>query len=105
MVEIPAEHQREAGERDFNLVDVREINEWEICRIPGATLIPKGEFLMGEALTDLPQDKQTVFYCKSGIRSAEVLALAKAAGFADAIHVGGGVTAWVSQIDPSQPDY
>ncbi|MFZ1361959.1 MAG: adenylyltransferase/sulfurtransferase MoeZ [Candidatus Nanopelagicales bacterium] len=97
--------EREAGERDFNLVDVREINEWEICRIPGATLIPKGEFLMGEALTDLPQDKQTVFYCKSGIRSAEVLALAKAAGFADAIHVGGGVTAWVSQIDPSQPDY
>lgn len=97
--------EREAGERDFNLVDVREVNEWEICRIPGATLIPKGEFLMGEALTDLPQDKQTVFYCKSGIRSAEVLALAKAAGFSDAIHVGGGVTAWVSQIDPSQPDY
>lgn len=97
--------EREAGERDFNLVDVREVNEWEICRIPGATLIPKGEFLMGEALTDLPQDKQTIFYCKSGIRSAEVLALAKAAGFSDAIHVGGGVTAWVSQIDPSQPDY
>lgn len=97
--------ERDAGERDFNLVDVREVNEWEINRIPGSTLIPKGEFLMGEALTALPQDKQTVFYCKSGVRSAEVLALAKSAGFADSIHVGGGVVAWVNQIDPSQPDY
>lgn len=97
--------ERDAGERDFNLVDVRETNEWEISRIPGASLVPKGEFIMGEALQDLPQDKQTVFYCKSGIRSAEVLALAQAAGFSDAIHVGGGVSAWVSQIDPSQATY
>ena len=96
---------RDAGEQDFYLVDVREPNEWEISRIPGAELIPKGEFLMGDALGQLPQDKPTVFYCKSGIRSAEVLALAKSAGFADSIHVGGGVSAWVNQVDPSQPTY
>jgi molybdopterin/thiamine biosynthesis adenylyltransferase/rhodanese-related sulfurtransferase len=96
---------RESGEANFVLIDVREPNEWDISRIPGAELIPKGEFMMGDALSKLPQDKQTVIYCKSGIRSAEVLALAKAAGFADAVHVGGGVAAWVSQIDPSQPTY
>ena len=55
---------------------------------------------MGDALSKLPQDKPTVLYCKVGGRSAEVLALVKAAGFADAIHVGGGVSAWVNQIDP-----
>lgn len=96
---------RERGDDEFYLVDVREPNEWEISRIPGADLIPKGEFLMGDALSRLPQDKPTVLYCKVGGRSAEVLALVKAAGFADAIHVGGGVAAWVNQVDPSQPSY
>ncbi len=96
---------KDNGEKDFYLVDVREPNEYEINRIPGAVLIPKGEFLTGEALAKLPQDKQVVFHCKSGVRSAEVLAIAKGAGFADAVHVGGGVVAWVDQIDPSQPAY
>ncbi|MGA9148585.1 MAG: adenylyltransferase/sulfurtransferase MoeZ [Candidatus Nanopelagicales bacterium] len=96
---------RDRGEQSFVLVDVREPNEWDISRIPGAELIPKGEFLMGDALSKLPQDKPTVLYCKVGGRSAEVLALVKAAGFSDAIHVGGGVSAWVNQIDPSQPTY
>ena len=68
-------------------------------------LIPKGEFLTGEALGKLPQDQQVVLHCKSGQRSAEALAVVKGAGFADAVHVGGGVVAWVNQIDPSQPAY
>ncbi len=97
--------EREAGERDFTLIDVREPNEYEINQIPGAVLVPKGEFLNGNALGDLPSDKPIVLHCKSGVRSAEVLAIVKGAGYADAVHVGGGVVAWVSQIDPSQPAY
>ena len=73
--------------------------------IPGAVLIPKGEFLNGSAFSELPSDKQLVLHCKTGVRSAEVLAVLKGAGFADAVHVGGGVSAWVNQIDPSQPTY
>lgn len=96
---------RERGERDFVLVDVREPNEYEINRIPGSVLIPKGEFLNGSALEKLPQDKQVVLHCKVGGRSAEALAVVKGAGLADAVHVGGGVAAWVNQIDPSQPAY
>jgi adenylyltransferase/sulfurtransferase len=90
---------------DFLLVDVREPNEFEIVAIPGALLIPKGEFLDGSALERMPIDRQVVAYCKTGIRSAEVLAVLKGAGFADAVHVGGGVSAWVNQIDPSLPAY
>jgi adenylyltransferase/sulfurtransferase len=90
---------------DIFLVDVREPNEYEIVSIPGATLIPKGEFLNGSALERLPQDKKIVLHCKSGVRSAEALAVVKNAGFSDAVHVGGGVLAWVNQIDPSQPSY
>jgi molybdopterin/thiamine biosynthesis adenylyltransferase/rhodanese-related sulfurtransferase len=97
--------ERENGERDFLLVDVREPNEREINEIPGSVLIPKGDFLNGTAIESLPQDKPLVFYCKAGGRSAEVLAVAKGAGFGDAIHVGGGVSAWVNQVDPSQPSY
>lgn len=97
--------EREAGERDFVLVDVREPNEAEINQIPGAVLIPKGDFLNGSALEKLPADRQIVMHCKTGVRSAETLAIVKGAGYADAVHVGGGVVAWVSQIDPSQPTY
>jgi len=97
--------ERDEGTRDFVLVDVREPNEAEINHIPGAVLIPKGEFLNGHALEQLPSDKQIVMHCKTGVRSAETLAIVKGAGYADAVHVGGGVAAWVNQIDPSQPSY
>jgi len=44
-------------------------------------------------------------HCKSGVRSAECLAILKSAGFADATHVAGGVIAWAKQIDKSLPVY
>ncbi|HEX9541408.1 MAG TPA: adenylyltransferase/sulfurtransferase MoeZ [Streptosporangiaceae bacterium] len=93
------------GDDNIFLVDVREPNEYEIVSIPGSVLIPKGEFLSGAALERLPQDRRIVLHCKSGARSAECLAIVKDAGFADAVHVGGGVLAWVSQVDPSLPSY
>ncbi len=90
---------------DIFLVDVREPNEYEIVSIPGSVLIPKDQFLTGSALERLPQDKKIVLHCKSGARSAECLAVVKGAGYSDAVHVGGGVLAWVSQVDPSLPTY
>jgi molybdopterin/thiamine biosynthesis adenylyltransferase/rhodanese-related sulfurtransferase len=97
--------ERAEGTRDFVLVDVREPNEYEINKIPDSILIPKGDFLNGQDLERLPADKQVVMYCKTGVRSAETLAIVKGAGYADAVHVGGGVSAWVNQVDPSQPSY
>jgi sulfur-carrier protein adenylyltransferase/sulfurtransferase len=94
----------DAGD-DFILVDVREPNEYEIVSIPGSVLIPKGEFLSGGALARMPQDKRIVLHCKTGARSAECLAVLKGAGFGNAVHVGGGVVAWVNQIEPDKPVY
>src|ERR1700742_741158 len=104
---ITAKDLKNMMDNDENifLVDVREPNEYEIVSIPGATLIPKGEFLSGAALERLPQDKRIVLHCKSGARSAECLAITKNAGFSDAVHVGGGVLAWINQVDPSLPAY
>ena len=96
--------ERAAGSRDFVLVDVREPVEWSIVAIDGSEFIPKGEFLTGEAFEKLPQDKQVVLYCRSGGRSAEALVAAQGAGF-DAIHVGGGIIAWVSEFEPDKPTY
>jgi len=87
------------------VIDVREPAEFEILQIPGARLIPKGDILSGEALSLLPNDKRIVLNCKTGVRSAEALAAVKQAGYADAVHVQGGVLAWQAQVDPSLPTY
>ncbi|HVV30016.1 MAG TPA: adenylyltransferase/sulfurtransferase MoeZ [Mycobacteriales bacterium] len=93
------------GGQDPYIIDVREPAEYEIVKIPGSHLVPKGEIVNGSALAALPHDRKIVLHCKSGARSAEALAVLKDAGFADAVHVQGGVLAWVSQVDPSLPTY
>lgn len=93
------------SKEDFYLIDVREPSEFEIVRIPGSHLLPKQGFLDGTALADLPQDKPIILHCKSGVRSAECLAILKGAGFSGATHVSGGVIAWAKQIDTSLPVY
>src|SRR4051794_17191739 len=100
--------RRRRGEDDFVLVDVREPGEWEIVRIPGSVLVPLGRLRDGGAgaeLAGIGGGKPIVLHCKSGGRSAEALRLAHAAGFTDAVHVTGGVLAWIEQIDPGQPRY
>ncbi|MDA3627608.1 adenylyltransferase/sulfurtransferase MoeZ [Saccharopolyspora oryzae] len=92
------------GEK-FELIDVREPHEYEIVKIEGSKLIPKDRILSGEALAELPQDRKIVLHCKSGARSAEALAALHKAGFADAVHVGGGVLGWANEVDPSLPTY
>jgi molybdopterin/thiamine biosynthesis adenylyltransferase/rhodanese-related sulfurtransferase len=96
---------RERGEDDFVLIDVREPGEYEIVQIDGSILIPKGKFLDGSAIGDLPTDKRIILHCKVGGRSAEALAVVKGAGFNDAVHVGGGILAWVTQVEPHKPAY
>ena len=93
------------GDDNIFLVDVREPNEYEIVSIPGAVLIPKDQFLTGAALERLPQDRRIVLHCKSGVRSAECLAVVQNAGFSDAVHLGGGVLSWVNTVDPALPVY
>ena len=87
------------------LIDVREPVEWEINRISGAVLIPKSDFDSGAAQSRLPQDATVVLYCKSGVRSAQVLAALHEAGFPGALHLQGGIVAWAAQLDPDMAMY
>ncbi|CAM4164506.1 putative adenylyltransferase/sulfurtransferase MoeZ [Mycobacterium basiliense] len=87
------------------LIDVREPVEWEIVHIDGAQLIPQSLINSGEGLARLPQDRKPVLYCKTGVRSAEALAVLKKAGFADAVHLQGGIVAWAKQMQPGMVMY
>jgi sulfur-carrier protein adenylyltransferase/sulfurtransferase len=87
------------------LIDVREPVEWDINHIDGAQLIPKSLINSGEGLAKLPQDRMPVLYCKTGVRSAEALAALKQAGFADAVHLQGGIVAWAKQMQPDMVMY
>ncbi|WP_457962977.1 molybdopterin-synthase adenylyltransferase MoeB [Arthrobacter sp. D1-29] len=96
---------RKAGLKDFDLVDVRESGEHDIVRIEGSVLIPQGRILAGEAWAELPQDKDIVFHCKAGTRSATVLEAARKAGYQRVSHLDGGILAWVRDVEPQKPVY
>ncbi|MDT5338548.1 MAG: sulfur-carrier protein adenylyltransferase/sulfurtransferase, partial [Mycobacterium sp.] len=93
------------SDRKVALIDVREPVEWDINHISGAELIPKSVIDTGDGLAKMPQDRTAVLYCKTGVRSAEVLAAVKKAGFADALHLQGGIVAWAKQLEPDMVMY
>ena len=87
----------------FKLIDVREPFEWDICRIPGATLIPLGQ--LPARLSELDSADEIVLQCKSGMRSAKALRMLQEAGFGKLWNVEGGIAAWADDVDPSVPKY
>jgi adenylyltransferase/sulfurtransferase len=94
---------RLARHDDFDLVDVREPHEWDICRIPGARLAPLSSF--AESLRTLDSARDVVLYCKSGVRSARALKQLQAAGFRRVWNLTGGILRWSDDVDPSVPKY
>lgn len=94
-----------ASSDQFVLVDVREPAEWEINHIDGAVLIPKSLIDSGAGLSQIPADRIPVLYCKTGVRSAEVLDVVRSAGFGDALHLRGGIVAWGTQFEPDMVMY
>ncbi len=97
--------QRELGECDFLLIDVREPNEHAIVSIDGAELIPQGRILDGSVLNELPRHRPIVLLCKSGVRSANCQAALLAAGFPDVSNLSGGILQWVDRIEPHKHRY
>ncbi len=79
---------------DYLLIDVREPDEHAALSIPGSVLAPKGTFEDGSVFASLPGDKEIILHCRSGVRSAQCLALLKNAGFNNSRHLKGGIIAW-----------
>lgn len=93
---------RDAKKPHF-LLDVRQPEEYEICRIDGATLIPLGE--LPRRLGDLPKDKTIVVHCHHGGRSMQAVRFLREQGYETAVNLAGGIDAWSEEIDPSVPRY
>jgi len=88
------------------ILDVREPREFEICRIPGSTLIPLGD--LPKRLVEIPQGPgapDVIVHCKMGGRSAKAVALLKEKGFTRVSNLGGGILAWIDRVDPTLPKY
>lgn len=93
--------------KDFVLVDVRNPNEYEIAKIPGAVLVPLPDIEQGlgvEKVKQLLNGHRLIAHCKMGGRSAKALGILKESGI-EGINVKGGITAWSREIDPSVPEY
>jgi len=71
------------------LLDVREHDEWQAGRAPGAIHVPLSTFDPSRA----PRDKVVVTVCRSGVRSAKAAALLRAIGI-EARNLVGGMHAW-----------
>lgn len=87
----------------LELLDVREPYEWEIARLPGARLIPLGR--LGGELGALDPSRETIVYCKSGVRSLAAASQLVAAGFSKVANLSGGIARWSADVDSSVPRY
>jgi adenylyltransferase/sulfurtransferase len=88
---------------DFDILDVRTPEEWQICHIAGSKRIPLGELPL--RVGELDSTREIVVHCKSGVRSAKAVALLRDAGFQKVKNVRGGIAEWAQTIDRSMPRY
>ena len=87
---------------DFQLIDVREPFEYDIVQIEGE-LIPMGELV--EQKEKVSKDKQVIFHCKSGKRSANVTQYFEQLGYENVFNLKGGILAYIEEIEPDLPTY
>jgi adenylyltransferase/sulfurtransferase len=102
-ITVEALKQRlDAGEKLF-ILDVRNPEEYQICKIPGSVLLPLPE--LAKRVAELPKGQEMVVHCKSGMRSAKAIAFLQGQGFDKLSNLKGGILAWADKIDRSMPKY
>ena len=87
------------------VLDVREPFEWEIVNLAdfGAHLIPLRE--LADRITELPDNREIVIHCRSGVRSAKAANLLAENGFSGLFNLSGGILKWIDEVDPSLSKY
>ena len=88
----------------LDLIDVREPEELQICRLEGATLIPMRQIPQQfDRLED--STSPMIIFCHHGVRSLHVAAWLRDQGLTDCQSMAGGIDAWSREVDPSIPRY
>lgn len=88
---------------DFILLDVREQEEVELCRIEGSVHIPLSCFQ--SKFSELPKDKEIIVHCHSGMRSVMATQYLIQKGFRNVKTMQGGIDLWSVEVDPKVPRY
>lgn len=97
-------HVRLAAGEELALIDVREPEEYEICRLPESTLIPLGD--LPSRAAEIAKTAPTVIICHHGYRSAQAIQfLMQRHGYTNLLNLKGGIHAWAQQVDPQMPVY
>lgn len=95
----------EARPAGLRVIDVRDPDEFQICRLPGAELIPLGE-LPAVAAQRLPdRGAELLVYCHHGMRSLRAVHHLRALGYDRARSMSGGMDRWSLEIDPGAARY
>ena len=100
--DISLDQAKEFFENGTTFIDIREPEEFQQDRIPGATLLPMSE--MNTRLQELPKDEEVVLYCRTGNRSSYVLDILSANGYNNLMHLDGGIQAWYNSGLPVDTD-
>ena len=87
----------------FELIDVREPHEYEICKLEKAELIPLAT--LESKLVGLDKSKEYIIHCKMGGRSATAVGIMLENGFEHVQNLAGGINAWAREIDTDMPQY
>jgi adenylyltransferase/sulfurtransferase len=95
--------RRLAQGESLDLVDVREAEEYQLCRLPGSRWIPLRE--LAGRLDELDREREIIVYCHHGIRSARAVSFLRQMGFTGARNLRGGIDEWARKIDPTMPTY
>jgi len=85
------------------IIDVREPDEYNICKIEGSKLIPLAQ--VPQRMNEIPKDKPVVVHCKMGARSMRAVQFLREQGYTNCKNLAGGIDAWAERIDPSVPRY
>ena len=97
-------HRRLQAGDDFQLVDVREPEEFAYCHLPHSLLLPLDE--LTRRATEIRPEGPVVLICHHGVRSAHALGyLRQRLGRTNVINLRGGVDAWAERVDPAFPTY
>lgn len=90
------------SQEDFQLIDVREPFEYEICNLQ-AELIPMGVIL--DETEKIVKDKPVIIHCKSGGRSGAIINELEKRGYTNLYNLKGGILAYAREIDQSLTIY
>ena len=102
-IDVIAFDEMRKSKPHYNILDVREYFEWDICHIQGSSNIPMN--LIDECIEEISKTVPTVVVCHHGVRSMNVIHYLKTKGYNNLINLEGGIHAWATEVDTNMAKY